>query len=256
MRVVRYSIVLAVGMAIGAFGVWCVGARTAASANGGSCSTGDVNGDGTVDISDAIYLLSYLFASGPDPAPFDPACCQPVLPATGQAQCYDGGGALVDCPTDEADALYGQDGFYQTGCPMRGRFVDNLDGTITDLCTGLMWQQEASPPLSPMTWEGALTAVKTLDLGGYRDWRLPNVRELQSIIDYGRHPPAGSDQNVPALPPLFMWPQRFYWTSSAYIKEPEKAWIVNVDTGEVLSINKMKHDMCMAAVRSIVPAPE
>ena len=244
--------VLVIGVVIGAIGVRCVGDRTA-SANGGPCSTGDVNGDGSVDIGDAIYILTYLFGDGPEPVPLAPACRPRGLPATGQVHCYDSTGILADCPSNTADALYGQDGFYQAGCPMKGRFVDNGNGTISDLCTGLMWQKVVPPVVSSTTWEDALRFVRESDAAGYRDWRLPNVRELQSVIDYGRHAPAGSDQDVPALPPLFLWPPALYWTSSAYIKDPDEAWVVDVETGEVVSCSKMQHDMAMAAVRNIVP---
>jgi ribonuclease BN (tRNA processing enzyme) len=63
-------------------------------------------------------------------------------------------------------------------------FVDNGDGTITDLATGFMWQQEDSA--YGMDWEYALDYSENLDYAGYDDWRLPNAKELQSIVDYNR----------------------------------------------------------------------
>lgn len=63
-------------------------------------------------------------------------------------------------------------------------FVDNGDGTITDLATGLTWQQNDS--LNSMDWEDALSYAENLTLAGYDDWRLPNAKELQSIVDYNR----------------------------------------------------------------------
>ena len=63
-------------------------------------------------------------------------------------------------------------------------FVDNGDGTITDLTTGLTWQQNDS--LNSMDWEDALSYAENLTLAGYDDWRLPNAKELQSIVDYNR----------------------------------------------------------------------
>ncbi|MEX1312088.1 MAG: DUF1566 domain-containing protein [Candidatus Sulfomarinibacteraceae bacterium] len=64
--------------------------------------------------------------------------------------------------------------------------VDNGDGTVTDLATGLVWQQSDSG--AGMSWEEALAYAEDLELAGYDDWRLPNAKELQSIVDYSRSP--------------------------------------------------------------------
>jgi hypothetical protein len=65
-------------------------------------------------------------------------------------------------------------------------FVDNGDGTITDTATDLMWQKSHS--VSSMSWQDALAFAETLTVAGYDDWRLPNAKELQSILDYTRSP--------------------------------------------------------------------
>lgn len=60
-------------------------------------------------------------------------------------------------------------------------FADNTDGTATDTTTGLMWEKAGS---SPMNWENALAwCVDEADTGGYTDWRLPNKRELDSLVE-------------------------------------------------------------------------
>ena len=69
-------------------------------------------------------------------------------------------------------------------------FTDNGDGTVTDSATGLMWQQA---DMSGLDWEDALAYADTLTVGGYDDWRLPNVKELQSIVDY-THAPSAVDE--------------------------------------------------------------
>ena len=61
-------------------------------------------------------------------------------------------------------------------------FVDNGDCTITDEATGLMWAQDDSG--MAMDWETALAYAENSTYAGYDDWRLPNVKELQSIVDY------------------------------------------------------------------------
>lgn len=68
----------------------------------------------------------------------------------------------------------------------RNAFVDNGDGTITDYATGLQWQQSDSG--TGMNWQNALAYAEALNLAGYQDWRLPNAKELQSILDYTRAP--------------------------------------------------------------------
>ncbi len=61
-------------------------------------------------------------------------------------------------------------------------FADNGDSTITDVATGLMWSQDDSQ--EGMDWEHALAYAENATYAGYSDWRLPNVKELQSIVDY------------------------------------------------------------------------
>jgi hypothetical protein len=65
-------------------------------------------------------------------------------------------------------------------------FIDNGNKTITDNATGLIWQQVDSQ--EGIGWEDALGYCKDADTAGYSDWRLPNAKELQSIVDYSRSP--------------------------------------------------------------------
>ena len=80
----------------------------------------------------------------------------------------------------------------------KNQFMDNGDGTITDLATGLMWQQADDG--TARDWEEALSYAEQLELGGYSDWRLPNAKELQSIVDYTRCPDITGS---PAIDPMF-----------------------------------------------------
>lgn len=66
-------------------------------------------------------------------------------------------------------------------------FIDNGDGTVTDKSTGLMWQQDGT---HKEYWEDALTYCENLTLAEYSDWRMPNARELQSLLAYNRSYPA------------------------------------------------------------------
>ncbi|GAB4372730.1 MAG: hypothetical protein Kow0042_16210 [Calditrichia bacterium] len=80
-------------------------------------------------------------------------------------------------------------------------FADNGNGTITDQASGLMWSQA---DFGPFDWPTALRFADTSNYAGYSDWRLPNVKELQSIVNYSRAPGAGDPaQTGPAIDPLF-----------------------------------------------------
>ncbi|MEW5983654.1 MAG: DUF1566 domain-containing protein [Acidobacteriota bacterium] len=93
---------------------------------------------------------------------------------TGQGACY-GDARAADCLGPESP-FYGQDSQY------RGRlasYVDNGDGTVFDIHTGLTWQQEIGPKV---TYAQAVQGASALTLGGYTDWRLPTIKELYSLI--------------------------------------------------------------------------
>lgn len=77
-------------------------------------------------------------------------------------------------------------------------FKDNGNQTITDNATGLMWQKTTTS--EGLNWEDALKYAENLTLGGYDDWRLPNAKELQSLVDYSRSP---QTTNSPAIDPVF-----------------------------------------------------
>jgi len=62
--------------------------------------------------------------------------------------------------------------------PKTRSYVDNGDGTITDVVTGLMWEKY----MEAMTWYNAQTFANEATTGGYTDWRLPSVKELFSLI--------------------------------------------------------------------------
>jgi hypothetical protein len=89
---------------------------------------------------------------------------------------------------------------YVRGNPAYGKndFVDNGDGTISDRATGLTWTQNDSG--TGLDWEGALNYCADLDYAGISDWRLPDAKESQSIVDYSRSPEA---TNSAAIDPIF-----------------------------------------------------
>jgi hypothetical protein len=140
---------------------------------------------------------------------------------------------LVEVPCAGA-ACPGQDGAYATGCPPEDRFVDNGDGTVTDTCTGLMWQQDTADvdgdghvtfESDRITWCEALAYCDNLSFAGHDDWRLPNVQELQSIVAYGR--------SGPAIDPVFGTLSSCYWSSTSVAGDPGYAWHVGFGGGSI-----------------------
>ncbi len=129
-----------------------------------------------------------------------------VVVDTGQTTCYDNTSPIT-CP-GEGEAFYGQDAQHAGNQPS---YVDNGDGTVTDLNTGLMWQQTYS---GKMTWDDALAEAETFSLAGYDDWLLPTIKELYSLIDFGGVDPSGyQGSDTSGLVP-------FIYTDSEISKRP------------------------------------
>jgi len=145
-----------------------------------------------------------------------------LLPDTGQNLCYNESGNVIACTSA---TCAGQDGSYETGCANDGsRFDDNSDGTVTDNCTGLMWQQDTGNGGVKLTWCAALEHCDNLVFAGRDDWRLPSVRELRSIVDFGRF--------SPAIDPVFSTFNLFYWSSTPYSFTTSSSWLVGFGDGD------------------------
>jgi len=95
---------------------------------------------------------------------------------TGQEKTYNNTSQIS--PPSEGQAFYGQDAQFDGNQP---RYVDNGDGTVTDLVTGLMWQQGYN---GKMTYSEAVAMADDFELASYADWRLPTIKELYSLIDF------------------------------------------------------------------------
>ncbi len=104
------------------------------------------------------------------------------------------------------------------------KFKGNKNGTVSDTATGLMWQQSDSG--KGLNWEEALAYAAKMNkkrLSGYNDWRVPNAKELQSIIDYSRSP---ESSNSAAIDPIFKISEiknengevdyPFFWSSTTH----------------------------------------
>ena len=105
-------------------------------------------------------------------------------------------------------------------------FTDNGDGTIKDNYTGLVWQK--IQPANTMTWEEALAYASSLSLAGKTDWRIPNVKELQSLNDEKLSRPSFNKSFFTNIS------SGNFWSSTTLLsQQPTQAWDINVDYGIV-----------------------
>lgn len=170
------------------------------------------------------------------------ACTQPittfaapiVFPQTGQTVCYDASGNTMDC----LNTL--QDGNLKAGMAWpEPRFVDNQNGTVVDKLSNLVWTKNADAPESgtcgvplAMSWQLALDYVACLNTNSYlgvNDWSLPNVNQMQSLINYGQSNNVAWLTEIPETKPGFTNVQNArYWTSDTYVADPATAWAVDI----------------------------
>jgi Protein of unknown function (DUF1566) len=164
------------------------------------------------------------------------------FPATGQTSCWDSTGVLVSC------AGTGHDGDIRAGAPLG--YMDNADGTVTDLNTGLMWEKKSDDGSihdkdTVYTWDNAfivhVAGLNGANFAGYEDWRVPNYRELVSILDLEMNTPAvgvafnnecvgGCDVSTCSC--TITGSNIYYWSSTSLASSPAFAWAVNFTTGD------------------------
>ncbi len=150
-----------------------------------------------------------------------------AVPPTGQTTSYANG--------DDAD---------QQTTPIRpSRFTSDGNGSFTDRLTGLVWLS-VRQCIFDQTWFSALNFTEQLSAGGsvcedlndgsvVGDWRLPNIDELQSFIDYERQNPVFA-ANMPFTGFWDDYPWGRYWSSTSFVADPDQnAWILNSGFGQV-----------------------
>lgn len=143
--------------------------------------------------------------------------------STGQKDCYDGEGK-IPCPNPD-EPYYGQDGSYQYGVRS---YTDNLDSTVTDDVTGVVWQKGFKDGL---TWYEAQNYCDNLTLNSQK-WRIPLTHELKSLIDYGLSDPAIDTTAFPGTPSGWFWAGKIAGPSSV-AEHLRSSWIINFFDGFV-----------------------
>ena len=230
----------------------------------GQCC-GDCSGDGVVTVDEVVTSVKRALAGCSD----DGICSTESCPAQ-LAQCRSDLAAAQSFPASGQITTYGagSDGDVQAGAILS--YTDNGDGTITDNNTGLMWEKkddsggihDVNPTYTwgmysaPHTMNGTmvtafLAALNSAEgFAGHTDWRIPNLRELQSIVDYQIPYPGptlgapfhhaatcGGCVEVTATTCSCTAPA-YYWASTTFRGDPNYAWSVNFELGLVTPANK------------------
>jgi len=140
---------------------------------------------------------------------------------TGQRTCHDAKGTQIPC------AGSGQDAEYQTGIRWPETRFEVQDDAVLDRLTGLIWLRDANPAGFPLQWEEALAFIREMNREqrrGFNDWRMPNRRELRSLMSY--------QTRLPALPEGHPFENVFsgwYWSSTTAAIFPTHAWYVHME---------------------------
>lgn len=178
------------------------------------------------------------------------------FPATGQTTCWDSAGAVIPCDGT------GQDGDIRAGA--RLHYKDNGNGTVTDKNTGLTWEKLSADGSihdrgNAYSWAEAFAVhvggLNEANFAGHNDWRLPNVKELQSIVNYQNFAPAVSsafNNNCAAGATVLTGSCSVgngYWSSTTYTSAPVGAWFVNFIDGGVNVGSKSTFFIQVRAVR-------
>lgn len=104
-----------------------------------------------------------------------------------------------------------------------GPYITSGDKTVIDQGTGLEWQKIDSSTMH--TWQNALAYCEALSLDDKTDWRVPNIRELKSLVDYSR--------DYPAIDPSIPCRSSSYWSSTTVANDSHSsAWIVFFGNGD------------------------
>ena len=240
--------------------LWGFGVMWGPAQAGGRCC-GDCNGNNEVTIDEIVKAVNRALDGCQD----DRACAQPGaprFPASGQTTAYGPG----------------SDGDVKVGAALS--YTDNADGTITDRNTGLMWEKKDDSggihdkdntyswgmASEPYTMNGTMVTafLATLNrppcFAGHCDWRIPNVKELQSIVGYESaypeptvdaafHNAAGCTGCADVTRPSCRCTASFYcWSSTTNRSNASIAWSVNFIYGDVFLGNK-SNEYAVRAVR-------
>lgn len=140
------------------------------------------------------------------------------------------GGGIGNHPKSETISAGGTKKFHvravrniNTPVSVPEHFIDNGNGTITDKITNLTWEKTAKQ--NALSWEEALNYAENLDLANSVDWRMPNIKELQSINDEGLINPSVNTNYFSNIG------VKKYWSSTSLPNQTTKAWYLDTQFG-------------------------
>ena len=140
------------------------------------------------------------------------------------------GGGIGNKPKSETISVGGTSKFHAravrditTPAVISNHFTDNGNGTITDNLTQLIWQK--TPNATAVTWENAITYAEGLSLASANDWRLPNIKELQSLNDESLSNPSVNQTFFGSIG------VKNYWSSTTVQNQTLNAWFWNTEFG-------------------------
>ncbi len=145
---------------------------------------------------------------------------------TGQRLCYDAQGKPLDCAGTGQDADAGAGLVWPDP-----RFKAGRDGAVLDRLTGLIWAKDADLAGFPLAWAEALDLMAKFNkqkLAGRTDWRLPNRREMRSLVGFQTKNPA-----LPQGHPFDNVRSNWFWTSTTSAVNPAYAWYVHLAGGRM-----------------------
>jgi hypothetical protein len=133
-----------------------------------------------------------------------------------------------------------------SGQQITNGFIDIGNGTVSQNDTGLIWQKCSAGQGSSLgdcttgsaityNWGSAINYCEGLTLGGSSDWRLPNINELRSLVDY-------SKSTSPSINTNF-FPSSIstrYWASSTYALNTSSAWVISFSSGSITGDSNTK----------------
>ncbi len=151
------------------------------------------------------------------------------LNSTTKVWCTNAGGGIGNHPKAETVSAGGIKRFHvravrnNSSTTIANHFTDNNNGTITDNFTLLQWQKV--PNSNVLTWENALAYAENLTIATASDWRLPNIKELQSLNDESKINPSANTIYFSTIG------VHNYWSSTSLPNQTTKAWYWNTQFG-------------------------
>ena len=163
------------------------------------------------------------------------SCVAYNIVPTNQTGCYSDSAELT-CPA-KGESFYGQDAQYSDATRDFIVIAENGEDKMFDTITGLRWQRTLPEKYPSCTggdeagekcsWQEAVDYCDSLSYDGFDDWRLPEVNELGTLVNYGSHDPAVDSEAFPETSPSP------FWTSTVFAGDANSSWSIDFSDGNL-----------------------